>query len=217
MSEKYYSPDASKNEYTCPYCEVFAHQIWNNCIGSNPMVPIEGLKISNCAHCGSTMIWYMEKPIYPSASHIPMPHHMMPKVASEIYLEARAIAEDSPRAAAALLRLALEILLREIGGNGSDINYNIGKLLKEKKISPKVQQSCDILRVIGNNAVHPGTIAVDDDLDIARSIFGLINFIVKETIENPFELDKLYNNLPERAKKGIENRDKSTILTGKTS
>ena len=46
--------------------------------------------------------------IFPSGSTIPMAHTDMPESVKEIYDEAREIAGQSPRAAAALLRLALE-------------------------------------------------------------------------------------------------------------
>lgn len=52
--------------------------------------------------------------IFPSGSNIPMPHTDMPESVKEIYNEAREIASNSPRAAAALLRLALEKLTEEL-------------------------------------------------------------------------------------------------------
>jgi len=43
-----------------------------------------------------------------------MPHLDMPDTVKELYNEAREIASESPRAAAALLRLALEKLTEEL-------------------------------------------------------------------------------------------------------
>jgi hypothetical protein len=38
-----------------------------------------------------------------------------------------------------------------------------------------VQQSLDIVRVIGNDAVHPGQIDLTDDIETATKLFVLIN------------------------------------------
>ena len=210
MTEKYYPPICESKEFHCPHCGVFAHQYWSSCFSDGHLV--QHLRISACCHCGKIMLWYNEKPLYPSANSIEAPHNMMPDEVSKIYSEARDIASDSPRSAAALLRLALQLLLKEIGGKGENINDDIGTLLRNNIINPGVQKACDVLRVTGNNAVHPGIIDVDDDLELTISLFGLLNYIVKESIERPAELNALFEKLPDGAKKSIEMRDKQLTL-----
>jgi hypothetical protein len=63
--------------------------------------------------------------------------------------------------------------------------------------------------VVGNNAVHPGEINLNDTPDIAQNLFRMINFIVQDRITRPREVDELYNQLPEESRKAIEKRDKS--------
>lgn len=147
--------------------------------------------------------------VYPNNSTIlaPLPSPDMPEDLAKDFNEARNIFSDSPRASAALLRLTIQKLCIHLGQPGKNINSDIAALVKEG-LSVKIQQSLDIVRVIGNNAVHPGEIDLNDNVDIVLALFGIINFIVEEMITRPRELDKIYNMLPENARKSIEVRDK---------
>jgi hypothetical protein len=131
----------------------------------------------------------------------------MPENIKEIYLEARAVFEKSPRSAAALLRLALQILLKVIGGKGDNPNNDIGTLLKTGQISPDIQKACDVLRVVGNNAVHPGQIDVNDNQELAAGLFYLLNYIVREKIESQAEVSELFSKLPKAVIENIAKRD----------
>jgi hypothetical protein len=163
--------------------------------------------VSMC-HCSQYTIWENGEIIYPKTILVPQPHEMMPQEVKNIYLEAAQLSQDSFRASAALLRLALQLLLKEIGGQGKNINDDIGTLLKEEIIHAEVQKACDTLRVIGNESVHPGQIDIQDTKEITTALFHLMNYIVKETIEAPAQRDALYELLPNNAKEGIENRNK---------
>ena len=70
-----------------------------------------------------------------------------------------------------------------------------------------VQQALDYCRVIGNNAVHPGEINIDDDPNVAHSMFEMINFIVEDRITRPKKIAELYSALPEGAIKAVKKRD----------
>ncbi|MFQ7447537.1 DUF4145 domain-containing protein, partial [Intestinibacter bartlettii] len=87
--------------------------------------------------------------IYPGLLDTPEPHQNMPDTVKEIYNESREIFSKSPRAAAALLRLGLQILCKELGEKGKDINNDIHKL-HEKGLDQRIINSLDIVRVIGN-------------------------------------------------------------------
>lgn len=54
--------------------------------------------------------------------------------------------------------------------------------MPSRKISPALQQALDSVRVIGNEAVHPGTMDLRDDVFTVLSLFGLVNFIVQKAI-----------------------------------
>jgi hypothetical protein len=131
----------------------------------------------------------------------------MPLEIAPDYDEARAILPFSPRASAALLRLVLQKLCKHLGQPGKNINDDIGALVKSG-LSPVVQQALDSVRVIGNNAVHPGELDLNDKPEIALALFKLLNFIVDEMITRPREIQGIYDMLPESSRKAIDNRDK---------
>ena len=81
----------------------------------------------------------------------------------------------------------------------------------KKGLSAKVQQSLDALRVIGNEAVHPGELDLRDDIEIATSLFQLVNFIAEKMITELKEIETIYGKIPEIKKKQIEERDKNTM------
>ena len=131
----------------------------------------------------------------------------MPEVVKIDYLEARLIVDKSPRAAAALLRLALQKLMPYIGESGKNINDDIASLVK-KGLDEHIQQSLDIVRVIGNEAVHPGQIDIKDDQKMALFLFDLLNLIVENKISHPKRIEGVYQRLPLDKIRGILNRDK---------
>lgn len=161
---------------------------------------------SICVACKQSTIWYQGKPIYPREAAIPPASENMPLKVREIYDEAGRVLVDSPRSAAALLRLALQILINELGEEGENINKDIASLVK-KGLPTQIQQAMDVLRIIGNNAVHPGTITFDDDPSIAAKLFITINLIVEVMITQPKDIAKLYENLPETSLDAIKRRD----------
>ena len=132
----------------------------------------------------------------------------MPGTVKQLYNEAALISNKSPRAACALLRLAVDTLCHELGETDRDINKNIGALVK-KGLPQTVQQALDVVRVVGNKAVHPGQIAFDvDDNATATMLMHLLNMIVTRMLSEPNEINLLYQSLPESTKKSIEDRDK---------
>ena len=114
----------------------------------------------------------------------------------------------SPRGAAALLRLGIQKLCAHLGQPGKNINADIKALVAEG-LPPKVQEALDSVRVIGNDAVHPGTIDLNDNRDIANQLFRLVNFIAQKMITEPKEIEDIYNSLPAEKLKGINERDGS--------
>ena len=108
-----------------------------------------------------------------------------------------------------LLRLAIQKLCKHLGEPGKNINDDIASLVK-KGLSPKVQQALDIVRVVGNNAVHPGQIDLRDDMDIAGSLFDLVNLIADVMITQPKQIEQMYQTVvPESQQEAIKKRNDS--------
>ena len=122
------------------------------------------------------------------------------------YEEASTILDPSPRGAAALLRLGIQKLCKHLGEKGDNINEDIAALV-QKGLDHRVQQALDIVRVVGNNAVHPGQIDLKDNRATAEQLFGLANLIAEIMITQPKHVASLYDTLPENARKAIQKRD----------
>ncbi|MCA4156476.1 MULTISPECIES: DUF4145 domain-containing protein [Priestia] len=88
----------------------------------------------------------------------------------------------------------------------------IGQLVR-KGLPKEVEKALDNLRVIGNEAVHPGTIDIKDNANVAFALFRLLNFVVDRMITQLKEIDEIYELLPEGKRKGIEQRN--TRVTSK--
>lgn len=70
-----------------------------------------------------------------------------------------------------------------------------------------MQKALDFCRVVGNNAVHPGEIEINDTPEVAQNLFAMMNFIVEDRIARPKQIQALYLQLPEGARKAVEARD----------
>ena len=152
------------------------------------------------------LIWIDDEYIYPQKQAIE-PNIDMPPSVKSLFEEAGKIYSLSPRAACALLRLAIDRLCNELGENDRDINKNIGAMVS-KGLPPRIQQALDVVRVVGNKAVHPGTIAFDvDDENTALMLMKLLNMIVDYMISQPKALDEMYNQLTDSIKTSIAKRD----------
>lgn len=225
MSNKYIAPDKNLDSFTCPHCQTLSFMkfrilrfeddvitdytgvpLTNNNYGYEEEVYGSELKIARCHSCGKKIIWIDNEYIYPNivAEEV---NPDLPESVKQLYNEAGLIYNQSPRAACALLRLAIDRLCNELGETDRDINKNIGALV-EKGLPKKVQQALDFVRVVGNKAVHPGVIAFDvDDTNTAKTLMRVINMIGQSMITDPKDIENMYNLLPESAKESIERRD----------
>jgi len=211
MKEKFVPPKFQSSAFHCPHCEVYAHQHWflvYKMTSTGRLAgELEEFKVGMCERCEQHTLWLNDKMIYPTSSIAPLPVENMPPNVAEDYNEARNIASFSPRASAALLRLALQKLVIHLGEKGKDLNEAIGNLVKIG-LPTTIQQALDCVRVIGNNAVHPGELDLKDDKETAIALFGLVNMIVNVMITQPKEVKELYDKIPKGAKNAIAKRDK---------
>jgi hypothetical protein len=206
----YVPPDRAKDAFNCPHCGAFAHQTAHSAFAGSQLghVQAENLSFTLCSRCHRYAVWYQLTLVYPLLATAPLASSDMPDDVAADYNEARAIFSTSPRGAAALLRLAIQKLCKHLGQSGTRLDEDIGDLVKHG-LSRKIQQALDAVRVIGNNAVHPGEIDLRDNTDIAFSLFQLTNMIVVAMITEPRQVDEIYSKLPEGARQAVERRDKS--------
>jgi Domain of unknown function (DUF4145) len=218
MVQKIVPPTFQANAFNCPHCGAYAQQEWSqlemthsrqgNTRNVRMDLPLTGFDFSYCKVCRQPSLWVRQGLVWPSALVPPPPAEDCPPDVKVDYDEARNIFQGSPKASAALLRLAIQKLCVHLGRKGKDLNGDIGELVRSG-LPIKIQQALDIVRVTGNNAVHPGEIKIDDDPEIALNLFFLVNVIIENMITQPRQISEKFGSLPEGAREQIERRDGS--------
>jgi len=207
--EKYFPPEFKKGQFTCPHCGVLANQGWNHIIDTYYTGEFRDIWISKCTNreCRKECFWMNKVMVVPDMEGIPYPNEDISEEIQGDYMEARSILNHSSRGSAAILRLALQKLCKQLGEPGKDINTDIANLVR-KGLRPTIQKSLDIVRVTGNESVHPGVLDMKDNKDVALKLFDLINLIAEVMISEPKRVENLYEKvIPEEKKKQISERD----------
>lgn len=235
MNESNYTPPKFKEpSFNCPHCGAFAQQDWDELCSQaslgketnlhfplidldtpSGVAPFSFLR-SLCKACGKNSIWrgrYVKdtKMIYPFVLSAPPPNLDMPEEVQRVYEEARSVSHLSARAAAALLRVALEKLTAHLGETEGNLNTRIKKL-KERGLPQQVIKGLDTVRIYANDGgSHAGQIDLGDkdNAGVVTKLFKLVNFIVEKTISDEKEINEMFDSLPENKKAGIKNRDSS--------
>lgn len=238
--KSYIKPERHKKSFTCPHCNAISLQSWVNknlIVSGNYQgvkqydlsdskklvgyIPGGNYKTSNsdqeilntidisiCTNCTKSTIWIDGKLLFPNALQVPDANTNMPEKVRQVYYEAAEVFNISVKSSGALLRLAIQYLCKELGYD-CDINEAIKKMVA-KGLDERVQKSLDIIRVIGNNAVHPGEINLDEEKETVMSLFNLLNFIVEEMISKENEINKIFAALPQKNLEAINKRDNFT-------
>jgi Domain of unknown function (DUF4145) len=144
--------------------------------------------------------------VYPELNAAPPPNSDLPDNIRIDYEEAASILSRSPRGAAGLLRLAIQKNCIELRQTGKNINDDIAALVRNG-LPAGMQKALDSVRVIGNEAVHPGLIDFADTPEIAATLFSIVNFIVEKMISEPKEIEVIYGQLPAENREAIQRRD----------
>lgn len=225
MTNTYTPPSFNANAFNCPHCNAYAQQKWFNTAKTVKIISrgvpdpsssintrhqglVNNLLISYCTNCNDYSLWLREKMIYPKSSNTPLPHEDMPEDVKKDFLEARNIVNESSRGACALLRLSLQKLMPHLEEEDKNLNTAIGNLVKNG-LPVEIQQALDSVRVIGNEAVHPGQLDLKDNVETALTLFELLNLVIDRMIAQPKKIQEIYERLPESKKQGIENRDRN--------
>jgi Domain of unknown function (DUF4145) len=170
----------------------------------------ENLHISQCFNCEKIAVWVYKSLVFPLERAGELPNADLPADIAHDFEEARSILNESPRGAAALLRLAVQKLCAFLGEDGKNIDADIASLVS-KGLNPLVQKSLDVVRVVGNEAVHPGSLDLRDDRDTALQLLGLVNLIAEQMISHPKSVQLMYNKLPENKLQAIDSRNQRAL------
>lgn len=204
---EYEAPELKKEAFFCPYCYAYSHQIWHEGYKKYRIMEIiPEFYIATCSRCNKNSFWLNDKMISPETTGIPHPNEDLQEEIQIDYKEAASIINKSPRGAAALLRLSIQKLCKQLGESGENINSDIENLV-HKGLPIQVQQALDTVRVIGNECVHPGEMNFNDNKEIALKLFELVNLIARIMITQPKDVENFYKTLPKQKLDGIKSRD----------
>ena len=167
---------------------------------------VANLWLSLCFSCDDVSVWVHDRVLFPSYRFDITPNPDLPPEIKADFIEAMKIVDTSPRGSAALLRLCIQKLCKHLGKTGDNVNKDIADLVRDG-LDARIQKALDIVRVVGNNAVHPGQMDLTDDKDTASKLFRLINMIADSMITQPKHVDEFYDLLPEASKTQIKKRD----------
>ncbi|KKI87547.1 DUF4145 domain-containing protein [Shouchella clausii] len=221
---KYIFPKLGSKYFNCPHCDVYAEhrykQVYYSKSGYDyendikllglggpslePLIQLEEesteIYLTNCEKCNEFILWLGKKQLYPKISSLPLPVEGMPVQIKSLYEEASSIFENSPRAAAALVRLAIEDLITELGAKGRNLSDKIDSFCEGKELPSDVKGALNAIRIYGNKGIHNVEIDMQDDKDSVRFLFELLNLIVQEAIVNPQKRETFFAMIPEKFK-----------------
>jgi hypothetical protein len=227
-ADEYVAPVLMRRAFHCMHCGVYTTRSWHALFARSQRAEGTNVRRCMCFNCDGVSFWYDARGfvldssedasapvVWPwTTSVAPMPRVDMPADAKADYEEARTIVDRSPRGAAALLRLALQKLMVDLGEPGKNINTDIGQLVA-KGLDQVVQQALDTVRIVGNAAVHPGELDMKDDRETAVKLFEILNFIVDEGITKTKAVKQMYELVSPEQRGFIADRDKASERPGK--
>lgn len=139
----YVEPEYQRGSFTCPFCGSLAAQSWASDIHVLPDWQF-ATRSATCQNedCKRSTLWLgpptrypygvlLEEGVmvYPVQGAGPTAAVDIPESVKKTYDEAREVLPYSPRAAGALLRLALQQLMVELGERGQSLNDDIANLV----------------------------------------------------------------------------------------
>ena len=206
-------PGFRNSAFNCPRCGAYAQQNWFMLRRDDG--PYTAAYMAICSRCSKEALWYRERQVWPHITAGPRPNEDLGEDIVGLYEEARSVASLSPRSAAALLRLSTEMLVRRLCEEGGiiykDLNGGIAELVK-KGLPITIQEALDILRVTGNEAVHPGQIDFEDNSGTVMSLFDFLNLIAHDRITQPRSVADHYATLDKAKRESINDRDATSSV-----
>ncbi|MED3792109.1 DUF4145 domain-containing protein [Niallia alba] len=202
-----------KEKFICPHCGTGTSNIWYNVwidsangeLHANDIMPsalltiTEGDKaISICSYCNEWSIWIEGDLVYPQTNLlIPNPNEDLPAHIKDIYEEARDVFQSSPRSSSALIRLAMEKMLTELGYNQGRLVDKVNALVKSEGATEELVMALEIIRLYGNSSAHAGFIDLNDEPEAAEELFIVLNLIADHQFTRKKRLKNLINRMPE--------------------
>lgn len=149
MPDDHVPPQFQLDAFHCPSCGMLAEQRWSPVYRQEEdgdLTEVEDTHLSTCSRCGEAALWRRGKVAAPPGP--PAPQEVPAYVITDL-LDAPVHDGPSPRAALALLRLALQRLLPHLEAAGGHPHRDVDHFLKVGLV-PLVKATLEHVRVSGD-------------------------------------------------------------------
>ena len=226
--KNYVEPAYDKHAFTCQHCGTYTtHSPETGYVTGSVTLKLNrsvhssdrcNVLVTTCLSCQNIHIFIRENEaekallLYPFnlkyEGYQPPCEDMLENI-RDLYNEASQVLKYSPRSASALLRFALESLLKDVcetTPKKDNLAGYIEQFIKENVWAEQYEFHLTELRLVGNNAVHGGKNEIDffENLEEAKQdclvLFDFLNRIVEETYTKKRKDKEFFN------KRGTENQ-----------
>ncbi len=104
------------------------------------------------------------------------------------------------------LRRVLEMICKDKGAEGRDLEKKINDLIEKKIFPPMIEDACWIIRQLGNDAAHADKISVYT-YDVEQ-VIGYVATIIDYLYSLPHRVEKMKSKIEERKSSEKRNEDK---------
>jgi len=108
------------------------------------------------------------------------------------------------------LRRVLEMICKDKGANGKNLESMIADLVQKKELSPMMDDACWIIRQLGNDAAHADKIKVYQ-YEIEQVIKYLAN-IIDYLYSMPYQVAKMKEDIKNQKKRKSESVDEDVVI-----
>jgi hypothetical protein len=164
---------------------------------------VQNVSISYCIKCNEMCLWVCDQLVWPRRAGDPEPKLQALSDVQRDDDEVSQTLDASPRGAAALLRLTIEKVCKELGERGESPTDDIASFVQED-VDARVQKVLEAMRIIESNAVPAGQIGAKDNRATAEALSGLVNLICEKMIMEPRHLQAVYTRLRDGAENAME-------------
>ena len=193
MANQKEKPAHLETAFKCPICGVYSSQKWCEMYAeenTDDFFHLGKYMLCTCLYCNQKSIWYKKNMVLPPIGEVPPPNHDLRDDIKEDYNEARNILVYSPRAACAILRLAIDKLMTQVGFDKYQVTKN-KKDSGENNLNNKLGRTLERLSMKGKTQIEAGKIDSTDDKAVAMGLFELINLITELKISQSNKINQL--------------------------
>lgn len=201
MSEEYIAPKLKEERFTCPKCQIPTYHTWYEHLAghgikgnSNAIWDLSEHSLCTCRNCTQLLFWYKEEIYLPSLLEHPIPDKALSKEATDLFQEARNTYRTSAGASAALGRLALQHLLRDLGEPGENLHEEVKRLIA-RGVPKDVERILEAIGIQGEKSLHPGMIHLNEKKEHVPALLEVINIIADVLMQNTRKADDLLKKL----------------------